>query len=94
MAAKDVCDSLTVSQAVSGFGETLHTNQVISAGLHGEEVGDPSRDIKAKDWVIIVSQAQKHPSITFLINFTRKNSWMQIWIGQRPCGYYQSPCCA
>ena len=39
---------VTLWQSLSGFGETLYTNQVISAGLHGEEVGDPSRDIKAK----------------------------------------------
>ena len=34
---------------------------------------------QGEDWEIAISQAEKHPSITYLINFTRKNSWMRIW---------------
>ena len=54
---------------------------IISADLRGEEAGDRSQDIKVKDWEITISQAEKRPSITYLINFTdmERNSWMRIW---------------
>ena len=67
---------------------------IISADLRGEEAGDRSQDIKVKDWEITISQAEKRPSITYLINFTdmERNSWMRIWDDaldmQRPCGHY------
>ena len=76
VAAEDKCDSLTVKQCLElekPF-QTLHTNQIISASVRGEDVGDPS-----KDWEFTISQPEEHPSIISLINFTRKNSWMQIW---------------
>ena len=53
VAAEDVCDSLTVKECLE-WGKP-------SAGLQGEEVGDPSRDVKAKSWEITISQAEKHP---------------------------------
>ena len=49
------------------------------AGLMGEEVGDPSRDIMVKDWYVTISQAEKHPSITHLTTFARQSSWMKVW---------------
>ena len=92
---KGLADSLTVKQYLDL--EKLLWKPCMPIKLFQQvfevEVGDPSIYIKARDWVITVTQAQKHHSITYL-NFTRTNSWMQIWIVQRPCGYYQSPCCA
>ena len=54
----------------------LRSNQIISEGLRGEEVRDPSKYIKAKDWEIMRSILQL---ATYLRNFPRKNSWMRIW---------------
>ena len=62
-----------------GIRPVPNTDHTITAGLMGEEVGDPSRDIMVKDWYVTISQAEKHPSITHLTTFARQSSWMKVW---------------
>ena len=82
MAAENVWESLIVKECLElekPF-QTRHTKEVITAGLLGERVEDPSRNIKKKDWENTMSEADKHPSIIHLTNFVRQeNSWMRIW---------------
>ena len=58
--------------------QTLHTDYTITTGLLGEDVRDPSRDIMAKDWFVIIFQVEKHSSIAHLATFARQSSWMQV----------------
>ena len=81
IAADDIKTSLAVKQCseLEKPFQTSHTDHTITAGLMGEEVGDPSRDIMVKDWYVTISQAEKHPSITHLTTFARQSSWMKVW---------------
>ena len=81
IAADDIKTSLEVKQCseLEKPFQTSHTDHTITAGLMGEEVGDPSRDIMVKDWYVTISQAEKHPSITHLTTFARQSSWMKVW---------------
>ena len=81
IAADDIKTSLAVKQCseLEKPFQTSHTDHTITAGLMGEEVGDPSRDIMVKDWYVTIPQAEKHPSITHLTTFARQSSWMKVW---------------
>ena len=73
--ADRLCDPLTVKQCLESekLFQTAHTNQIIIAGLHGDKVRDPWRDIKVKDGEITISEAEKQFSIIHLTSFMKQH---------------------